>query len=235
MTNPGQSTPWGKIPIPSEGKTPDVPVDLAAVVDPLDTLLKNLIGGATAPSGPLSPTLIEASASIGSLNATQSAQQAAITTMQGQISGLTAAPWAAATYRPTGFTITGNITTATELLSFQVPSFAQKRLLLAFSAVSMGWTDNATTAALRSRLQIKADGGTTFVDRTHSIASGVDQTMTCAIVETIDAGKSVLLRVTAEVYGTANFSRSAQTQSVAPRIYAVALPWTGPSVPNVPL
>ncbi|WP_411087799.1 hypothetical protein [Streptomyces sp. 061-3] len=234
MTNPGQSTPWGKIPIPSEGKTPDVPVDLASVADPLDTLLKNVIGGTVAPTGPISPTLIEASASIGSLNSTQSAQQADITTMQGQISALSAAPWAAGTSRTSLFTLAGNVKTPTLVHSYQVPPFTQRRLLIAWANISVGWTDG-TTAAVRARLQLRGDGATTYVDRNQHIQTGTDQSHTMFFVETVEAGKSVRVGLAVDIYGTATSAKAIQTQEVDPRIYMIALPWTGATVPYLPI
>ncbi|MEW1922249.1 hypothetical protein [Streptomyces sp. NPDC088360] len=234
MTQPGQSTPWGKIPIPTEGKIPDVPVDLAAVADPIDTLLKNVIGGATAPSGPLSPTLTEASASIGSLNATQSSQQSAITTMQGQISALSASPWAVGTARTSLFSLAGNVRTPTLVLSYQVPSFTQRRLLLAYANISVGWMDT-TTAAVRARLQLRADGATAYVDRNQHIQTGTDQSHSMFFIETIEAGKSVRVGLAVDIYGSATSSKTIQTQEVDPRIYMVALPWTGGTVPYLPI
>ncbi|MGW1180157.1 hypothetical protein [Streptomyces drozdowiczii] len=233
MTNPGQSTPWGKIPIPTEGKIPDVPVDLAAVADPIDTLLKNVIGGATAPTGPLSPSLIEASASIGSLNATQSSQQAAITTMQGQITALSAAPWAVATARTTLFALAGNVKTPTLVHSYQVPAFTQRRLLIAWANISVGWTDT-TTAAVRIRLQLRADGATTYVDRNQHIQTGTDQSHSLFFIETVEAGKSVRVGLSADIYGAAASKSAIQTQEVDPRMYLIALPWTGATVPYLP-
>ncbi|WNI17636.1 hypothetical protein [Actinacidiphila sp. ITFR-21] len=234
MTNPGQSTPWGKIPIPTEGKTPDIPVDLAAVADPIDTLLKNVIGGATAPTGPLSPSLIEASASIGSLNSTQSSQQSAITTMQGQITALSAAPWAVATSRTALFSLAGNVKTPTLVHSYQVPTFTERRLLIAHSTISVGWTDT-TAAAVRARIQLRADGATTYVDRNQFIANGTDQTMHLHFIETVEAGKSVRVGISLDIYGAAASSKAIQTQELSPRMYLMALPWTGPTVPQLAL
>lgn len=233
MTNPGQLTPWGKIPIPTEGKIPDVPVDLAAVADPIDTLLKNVIGGAVAPTGPLSPTLIEASASIGSLNATQSSQQSAITTMQGQITALSAAPWAVATSRTSLFSLAGNVKTPTLVHSYQVPSFTQRRLLIAWANILVGWTDT-TTAAVRARLQLRADGATTYVDRNQHIDTGTDQSHTMFFIETVEAGKSVRVGLSVDIYGAATSAKAIQTQEVDPRMYLIALPWSGATVPYLP-
>ncbi|MEU9050148.1 hypothetical protein AB0D37_07045 [Streptomyces sp. NPDC048384] len=234
MTNPGQSTPWGSFPIPTEGKIPDVPVDLAAVADPIDTLLKNVIGGAVAPTGPLSPTLIEASASIGSLNSTQSTQQSQITTMQGQITALSAAPWAVSTARTSSFSLAGNVRTPTLVHSYQVPSFTQRRLLLVYANISVGWSDT-TTAAVRGRLQLRADGATTYVDRNQHISTGTDQTHSMYFIETVEAGKSVRIGLALDVYGTATSSKVIQTQEVDPRIYIVALPWSASAVPYLPV
>ncbi|MFJ4686484.1 hypothetical protein [Streptomyces sp. NPDC088789] len=233
MTNPGQLTPWGKIPIPTEGKIPDVPVDLAAVADPIDTLLKNVIGGAVAPTGPLSPTLIEASASIGSLNATQSSQQSAITTMQGQITALSAAPWAVATSRTSLFSLAGNVKTPTLVHSYQVPSFTQRRLLIAWANILVGWTDT-TTAAVRARLQLRADGATTYVDRNQHIDTGTDQSHSMFFIETVEAGKSVRVGLAVDIYGAATSAKSIQTQEIDPRMYLIALPWSGATVPYLP-
>lgn len=233
MTNPGQLTPWGKIPIPTEGKIPDVPVDLAAVADPIDTLLKNVIGGSVAPTGPLSPTLIEASASIGSLNATQSSQQSAITTMQGQITALSAAPWAVATSRTSLFSLAGNVKTPTLVHSYQVPSFTQRRLLIAWANILVGWTDT-TTAAVRARLQLRADGATTYVDRNQHIDTGTDQSHTMFFIETVEAGKSVRVGLSVDIYGAATSAKAIQTQEVDPRMYLIALPWSGATVPYLP-
>lgn len=234
MTAPGQSTPWGKIPIPTEGKVPDVPVDLAAVADPIDTLLKNVIGGATAPSGPLSPTLIEASASIGNLNSTQSSQQAAITTMQGQIAALSAAPWAIGTARTSLFSLAGNVKTPTLVHSYQVPAFTQRRLLIAWANIAVGWTDT-TTSAVRARLQLRADGASTYVDRNQHIQTGTDQSHTLFFVETVEAGQSVRVGLSVDIYGAATSSKAIQTQEVDPRMYLIALPWTGATVPYLPI
>lgn len=232
MTNPGQSTPWAKIPIPSEGKVPDVPVDLASIADPIDTLLKNVIGGSSAPTGPLSPTLIDASASIGSLNATQSTQQSQITTLQGQVTGLSVTPWAAVTTRETGFTMAGNKTTPQALMSYQIPAQTSTCLLLLWSSLSIGWTDNTTTIPCRARLQIRPDGSTTYSDRIQDISSGVAQTLQCFHMETVPAGKSHRVQLTVEVYGTAASTKTVETQEFSPRIFMVMLPWRGPTVTN---
>lgn len=230
MTNPGQSTPWAKIPIPSDGKSPNVPVDLASIADPIDILLKNVIGGTSAPTGPLAPTLIEASASIGSLNSTQSTQQGQITTMQGQITALNAAPWAAVAYRASGWTLAGNKRTPTAIVSYQVPAQTSTCLLLLWSTMSAGWTDNATTAPLRSRLQIRPDGSTVFGDRIQDISSGIAQTLQCFHMETVPAGKSHRVQSTAEVYGTAASTKTVEAQEFGARIFMVMLPWRGPTV-----
>ncbi|WP_329271926.1 hypothetical protein [Streptomyces sp. NBC_01451] len=235
MTNPGQSTPWAHLPIPSEGKLPDVPVDLAALADPIDTLLKNVVGGTSAPTGPLTPTLIDASASIGSLNATQSTQQGQITTLQGQVAALSAQPWAIGTARTTGFSLAGNVRTPTLVHSYQVPSFTQRRLLLVYGNLCLGWTDGTTTAAVRVRLQLRADGATTYVDRNQHVQTGVDQAHSVFFTETVEAGKSVRIGLAADVYGTATSSKSFETQEIDPRLYIVALPWSGSAVPFLPV
>lgn len=232
MTNPGQSTPWAQIPIPSAGKIPDVPVDLASVADPIDTLLKNVIGGSSAPTGPLSPSLIEASASIGSLNSTQSSQQEAITTLQGQISALNAAPWAVATSRTTPFSMAGNTKTPTLVHSYQVPAFTQRRLLLAYGNLAYTWTDNATEVSVRVRLQLRADGGTQYVDRNQQIQTGSKASPSLMFAETVEAGKSVRVGLAIDVYGSASASTTVATVTdVDPRMYLVALPWSGGAVP----
>lgn len=233
MTNPGQSTPWAHLPIPSEGKLPDVPVDLAALADPIDTLLKNVIGGSSAPTGPLTPTLIDASASIGSLNATQSTQQGQITTLQGQIAALSAAPWAVATSRASSFTMAGNVKTPQLVHSYQVPSFTQRRLLMVWGNICVGWSD-ATTTPIRARLQLRADGATTYVDRNQHIAYGTDQSHSMYFIETVEAGKSVRIGLALDVYGTATSSKIVNTQEVDPRLYILALPWSASTVPFLP-
>jgi hypothetical protein len=232
VTNPGQSTPWGKIPIPSEGKIPDVPVDLASVMDPLDTLLKNVIGGATAPTGPLSPTLIDASASIGSLNNTQSVQQDQITTMQGQIAALSVSPWAVGTARTTSFSMAGNVKTPTLVHSYQVPSFSQRRLLLVYANICLGWS-GSVSAAVRARLQLRPDGSSTYGDRNIHVQTGNEQSHSMFFIETVEAGKSVRIGLAVDVFGTAASSDTVTSHSVDPRIYIVALPWTGSAVPQL--
>ncbi|MFE2539035.1 hypothetical protein [Actinacidiphila glaucinigra] len=234
MTNPGQSTPWAKLPVPSEGKIPDVPVDLASLADPIDTLLKNVIGGATAPAGPLSPTLIEASASIGSLNSTQSQQQADITTMQGQIAALSTAPWAVATSRTSAFSLAGNVKTPTLVHSYQVPAFTGRRLLIVWANLCVGWTDT-TTAAVRARLQLRADGSTIYTDRNQHVQTGTEQAHSLYFIETVEAGKSVRIGLAVDIYGAATSAKVVQTQEVDPRIYIVALPWSGNTVPYLPI
>ncbi|MEV6309974.1 hypothetical protein AB0M10_15415 [Streptomyces sp. NPDC051840] len=235
MTAPGQSTPWGKLPIPSAGKVPDVPVDLAAVADPIDTLLKNVIGGVTAPTGPLSPTLIEASASIGSLNQTQSSQQSDIVTMQGQIAALTATPWAVATSRTSAYSIPGTTKTPVLAHSYQVPAFTQRRLLLAWGNLSYTWTDNVTDVSVRVRLQLRADGGTQYVDRNQSIETGQKSAASLFFLETVEAGKSVRVGMSVDVYGSAPSTKTlALISDIDPRLYLVALPWSGSAVPYLP-
>jgi hypothetical protein len=207
-------------------------VDLAAIADPIDTLLRNVIGGATAPTGPLSPTLTEASASIGGLNSTQSSQQAAITTMQGQIAALSAAPWAVGTSRTSAFSLAGNVKTPTLVHSYQVPAFTQRRLLIAWANIAVGWKDS-TTSAVRARLQVQADGASTYVDRNQHIQTGVEQSHTLFFTETVEAGKSVRVGLSIDVYGAATSSKTVQTQEVDPRIYLIALPWSGSAVSSL--
>lgn len=234
MTNPGQSTPWARIPVPSEGKIPDVPVDLAAVADAVDTILKNVIGGATAPAGPLQPSVIDASASIGSLNDTQSAQQTQIETLQGQVTALNAAPWAGSSARSTQFTMPGNTSTPQLMQSHQVPAFNERRLLLAFGHTVMDWSSTSVTAALRTYLTLRPDGSTTYEDRNVSVQSGHEQTHTLFFAETVEAGRSVRVGLSIDVWGTAPSNVTARTRAAAARIYVVALPWsTGPSVPSL--
>ncbi|MEV5264811.1 hypothetical protein [Streptomyces werraensis] len=233
MTNPGQSTPWARIPVPSEGKIPDVPVDLAAVADAVDTILKNVIGGATAPAGPLQPSVIDASASIGSLNETQSAQQNQITTLQGQINALNATPWAGASSRPTQFTMPGNTKTPQLVHSHQVPTFNERRLLLAYATANFDWSSTSVTASLRAHLQLRPDGSTAYEDRNLSVQTGNEQHHSLFFLETVDAGQSVRVGLSFDVYGSATSSVTARTQAARSRIYVVALPWsTGPAVTN---
>lgn len=232
MTNPGQSTPWAKLPIPSEGKVPDVPVDLAALADPLDTLLKNVIGGTSAPTGPLSPTLVDASASIGSLNNTQSVQQAQINTLQGQVSALSVSPWAIGTARTTTFSMAGNVKTATLVHSYQVPSFAQRRLLLVYANIVLGWSGSLSTA-VRVRLRLQPDGSTVYGDRNINVQTGNEQSHSLFFTETVEAGKSVRIGLAMDVFGTAASTDTVTSHSVDPRIYIVALPWTGSAVPQL--
>lgn len=234
MTNPGQSTPWARIPIPSEGKAPDVPVDLASALDPLDTLLKNIIGGASAPTGPLSPSLVDASASIGSLNSTQSTQQEQITTLQGQVAGLSATPWAVATARTTTFTMAGTVKTPTLVHSYQVPSFSQRRLLMVHANLVLGWSGSLTTA-VRAHLQLRADGATAYVDRNVHVQTGNEQSHSLTFIETVEAGNSVRIGLACDVFGTATSSNSVSSHSVDPRLYIVALPWSGSTVPYLGL
>lgn len=230
MTNPGQQTPWAKIPIPSEGKVPDVPVDLATVADAVDTVLKNVIGGSAAPSGPLSPSLIDASASIGSLNATQSTQAGQITTLQGQVAALSVTPWAAATRRSTSFSLTGSSRSRSVVLSYQIPSFTQRRLLAVWGQMILGWSDT-TTAAARGVLQVQASGSTTYTDRTYSIAKGNTQTMNLFCLETVEAGQSPRVAIAVEMYDFAGSSSFLENTEIDPRMYMLALPWTGTTVP----
>ncbi|MFE5853197.1 hypothetical protein ACFQ61_08245 [Streptomyces sp. NPDC056500] len=234
MTSPGQSTPWGSFPIPSAGKVPDVPVDLAAVVDPIDTLLKNVIGGMVAPTGPLSPTLLEASASIGSLNATQSSQQSVITTMQGQITALSAAPHAVATPRTTLYSLAGNVRTPNLVHSYQLPTFAQTRLLIIHATMALGWTDGTTTASVRGRLMIRNNGASIYTDRVQDFGYGTDQTLSMTHIETLTAGHSIRLGLFCDIFGAAAATKSVESQEFDPRIYAIALPWTGPAVAPIP-
>lgn len=233
MTNPGQTTPWAKIPVPSEGKIPDVPVDLAAVADAVDTILKNVIGGSAAPTGPLSPSVIDASASIGSLNATQTTQQSQITTMQGQITALSATPWAVATARTTTFTMPGTTKTPLLALSYQLPTWTQRRLLIAFGTISVGWSGTYTTA-LRSRLQLMAHGTTTYVDRNINVQNGNDQCHNVFCIETVEAGLSPRVGLAMDVFGATN-SGSVTSQALDPRLYLIGLPWSGSTVPYLPI
>lgn len=234
MTNPGQSTPWGQIPIPSEGKVPDIPADLASVIDPIDTLLKNVVGGTTAPTAPLSPTLVDASASIGSLNATQSTQQSQISTLQGQVAALNVAPWAVATRRTDVFSIAGTVGTPQMVLSYQVPAFSQRRMLIVHGTLVLGWS-NSTTAAVRGRIQLRADGASTYEDRNQSISSGNVQTMQLHFAETVEAGKSVRVGLACDVFGNASSSSFIETREVDPRLYILALPWSGSALSFLPV
>ncbi|MEV7902157.1 hypothetical protein [Streptomyces anulatus] len=176
--------------------------------------------------------MIEASASIGSLNATQSEQQMELATIKDQLAKLSATPWASATARTTDLSISGTTRTPTQVHSMTIPASPQRRLLMVHTTMCFGWTNNSTTTQARSRLQLRADGSATYVDRNLSITSGVDQTMTLSFVETVEAGKSPSVRLTVEVYGrSAAASDTFTTQQPNPRIYAVALPWTGLTVP----
>lgn len=233
MTNPGQTTPWAKLPIPSEGQEPDVPVDLAALADPLDTLLKNVIGGSQAPTAPLSPTLVDASASIDSLNTTQSTQQSQITTLQGQVSGLSVTPWAASTSAEVdAFTIPGNTKSGQFILTYQVPTFTQRRLLCVWGACILGWSSSSITTALRTRLMIKNPGDTGYSSLDWNVANGNDQGHQLFYLQTVDAGFSVSVGLAADVYGTSVSNATVSTESMKPRLFMLALPWgTGPSVP----
>ncbi|MGW3153728.1 hypothetical protein [Streptomyces sp. NPDC001089] len=233
MTNPGQSTPWAKLPIPSEGKIPDVPVDLAALADPLDTLLKNVIGGAAAPTGPLSPSLVDASASIGSLNATQSTQQSQITTLQGQVSALSAAPWAVATKNSAVISIQGSNRSRQTAHSYQVPAFSQRRLLIAYGTMIMGWSDTSTAAA-RGVISLRPDGSTTYGDRNYAIAKGNRQTMSLFFLETVEAGKSPRVALQVEMYDSGSSSSYLEPYEVDPRLYLLAIPYSGSAVPYLP-
>ncbi|MFV0135508.1 hypothetical protein ACLGIH_20190 [Streptomyces sp. HMX87] len=235
MTNPGQSTPWAKIPVPSEGKVPDVPVDLAAVADAIDTVLKNVIGGSTAPTGPLQPSVIDASASIGSLNTTQSKQQAQITTLQGQVSALSVAPWAKSTSRTSAWSMPGTTKSATTIHSYQVPSFSQRRLLIVFASVILGWSVASVSTAVRTRLMVRADGGTAYVSRNWGVENGNDQAHHLFFLETVEAGDSVNVALAADVYGASVSNANVYTQSMDPRLYLIALPWTGSTVPYLPI
>ena len=233
MTNPGQTTPWAKIPIPSEGKVPDVPVDLASVMDPLDTLLKNVIGGSAAPTGPLTPTLIDASASIGSLNNTQSVQQGQITTMQGQIAALNVAPWAAHSSRSTAFTIAGG-SSAYLAHSIAVPSSTFKTLLFCGVTTTMRWTDGTFTAVMQGALQIKRDGESVYSDRARCVQAGVYQTLTCTHLETLPAGVGCRVGIAITPIGTSSTSKTAEPAYMFPHVWAIKLPWSsGPDVPIV--
>lgn len=235
MTDPGQSTPWAQIPIPSEGKEPDVPVDLASVADPIDTLLKNVIGGATAPTGPLSPNLIEASASIGSLNDTQSAQQADITALQGQVASLSVAPWAVRSTRTTAFTVSGGTGGYTYTAhSVQVPSSTVKRLMIAHTSVTMRWSDGTTTAVLMGSLQTRPDGQAHYIDRARSLQAGVYQTLSCWHMETVPAGVGLRVGLGVSVVGAASSSKTAEPAYMWPSVYVITLPWSnGNDVPSV--
>ncbi|NIY68057.1 hypothetical protein [Streptomyces malaysiensis] len=232
MTDPGQSTPWARLPIPSEGKQPDIPVDLAALADPLDSLLRNVIGGSSAPTAPITPSLIDASASIGSLNSTQSTQQQQITTMQGQIAALNIAPWATHTARSTSYTLSGGQMNSLAH-SLQVPSSTTRTLLLCGVAVTMRWTDAATTAVLMGSLQIKQDGETVYSDRARSLQAGVYQTLSAWHIETLPAGIGCRVGLALSSVGAAN-GKTAEAAYMWPHIYAIKLPWaSGPDVPIV--
>jgi len=150
--------------------------------------------------------------------------------LQGQVAGLSAAPWAGVALRTTGWTLAGNKTSPTGIVSYQLPSQTSTCLLLAWSTLSAGWTDNTTTVPLRSRLQLRPDGSSTYSDRIQCITSGVAQTLSCFHMETVPAGKSHRLQVTAEVYGTAASTKTVEAQEFGARIFMVLLPWRGPTV-----
>ncbi|WP_125936381.1 hypothetical protein [Streptomyces sp. WAC 06738] len=192
-----------------------------------------MIGGATAPTGPLSPTLVDASASIGSLNTTQTTQQSQITTLQGQVAGLSVAPWALVTDRTTSFTING---TSSNYLahSLVVPSSTVKTLLICGVAVNMRWTDGTTSAVMMGALQIKRDGESVYSDRARALQTGVYQTLSAWHIETLPAGIGCRIGLGLSVVGAATSSKTAEPAYMWPHIYAIKLPWgSGPDVPIV--
>ncbi|MEU1816102.1 hypothetical protein ABZ543_13025 [Streptomyces roseifaciens] len=228
---PGTPTPWGALPTPPYSQLPTVPDDLMKLAMALDQLLKDLVGGTTKPPAPLDPPVRDMSTAISSMQPQINAQGLDITTLKNDVAALKAVPWAAVAKVPEGVQINGDQTNPYSYLNYQIPTFAEKRLLLVFSNLTMRWNDSSSIYSLRARVRLRPDGSSTYADRMQAIGSGVAQTLDCSHMETIRAGDSVRVDNTIEVYGLAQPGKTIESRGYSPRMHLIALPWTGPDVP----
>lgn len=234
---PGTPTPWGGLPTPLPSAIPDVPVDLWKLASGLDTLLKNVIGGTTAPSGPLSPTLIQASASIGSLNTSITNLTGRVDTLNTRVDNLaTPQTGAGAERRPWNFSIWATTTTYEAMHTATVPARNYPCLMIAYFCSLWYWPGQAANQnwTLNSQLAVKVDGQSSYTPRMEAAGAGFHQTLTGLYMEKIPTGKGVSLRHDIRCVPGGPGGIQANTGGFCPYIYTIMLPYTGADVPVVP-
>jgi hypothetical protein len=96
--------------------------------------------------------------------------------------------------------------------------------------MAVGWTDGTTVASVRGRLRIRNHGASVYTDRVQTFGYGSSQTLSLTHIETLTAGHSIRLGLYADIYGAASSTKAIHSQEFDPRIYAIALPWTGGTV-----
>lgn len=233
MTDPGGKTPWGDIEIPAESKLPDVPIDLAAVADKLDTILKNTIGGSKAPTSLINPTLLQASGLIGTAQTQISSLTTKVNALDTRVNGLDKSNTADMEYRPWNYTIWSTSTKAEVMHTHTVAPQNYATLMIAYFNSCWYWPTLNQYWLLISGLDVRVDGEPVHTNRMQALAAGQFQTLNGVYLANIPAGKGVNMRHTIQCNPGAPSSFPANNLGFFPYIYTIQIPYSG-TLPPVP-
>lgn len=209
------STSYAGLPYPGLPDSPNVPSDVQALADRMDTLLSLLVGGgSTIPDTALN--LSNVPGQITTLNNTQSSQGTTLNTLNNR-------PYIQQLYyqkHDTSDSIASSKFTDQTVQTLSISSSTPwLRLGIFYMTSCWGW-QAASTNTLRSKLLING------TERTEVMQSGTNVTLSAWYAMQIAAGATATVTQTINCYH-ANQTLSAVTQEISPLIIAVLIPWYG--------
>lgn len=243
-TTPGTS-PYAHLPWPGDVTVPDVPSDVKALADRLETIFVNVFGGtgATAmPSAPITPGLLTAASSMGTFQGQLNTQGTNISTLQGQVTTLQAqvatlqsqiailnrVPVAYSKRYPNYLTINGGMAGTGPILlnTITVPSKTYRQFLVVHAQSTWDQAYDQSTAPLLQQVMLNG------AQKSASFQNGFEETMSDFFMETVEAGatSTITQYISLPEYWDSQPSHFWQTLYEQPRLYALAIPWTGAQV-----
>lgn len=243
-TTPGTS-PYASLPWPGDASVPDVPSDVKALTDRLETIFANVFGGTGAtpmPTAAINPGLLAAAAGMGTFQGQLNSQGTNIATIQGQIATLQSqvatlqsqvtilnrVPVAFAKRYPSYLTINGGMAGTPPILlnTITVPSKTYRQLLVVNAQSTWDQAYDLSTAPLLQQVMLNG------AQRSASFQNGFEETLSDFFMETVEAGATSTIThyISLPEYWDSQPAHFWQTLYEQPRLYALAIPWTGAQV-----
>lgn len=250
MTNPGQNTPWAGIPVPGTAAEPKIPEDLAVALDKVDTVLKNVVGGTTAPATALNPNVLSISTSqagiLTQLNGIEgrlnNSIDPAIETLQARMLNaetkanfLYNAPYVHNVYRTQQYTMWISQITDGEMVKATIPARTYDSVMHVWLNATWRWQASSITWPIKTKVKVKVEGGSQ-IDRIRAVQSGYIQTHQGHYCEFISAGKDVEIQITCCTYSGAPVANvNAELYESRAAAVCMFLPWNAGGFPLVPV
>ncbi|MFE6745964.1 hypothetical protein ACFVGM_08945 [Kitasatospora purpeofusca] len=240
-TTAGTSS-YAALPYPGDVQVPDVPADVKTLAARLDVILQNVFGGTAGtpmPTAPITPGILAAAAAQGGFQSQLTAQgtsvailqgqvatlQAQVATLQSQITVLQRTPTAYARAYPSYLKLNGGMTGTPPVLlnTVTVPSAGYRQLLLAQAQSTWDQIWDQTSAPLLQQLFVNGE------QRSACFQNGFEISLHDLALFTVEPGNSTTFEqyISVPEYWDSRPEHEWQTIYAQPRLYAIALPWTG--------